>query len=142
MRCLAAAILSLSLGGCAAWLPSPDPQQAWIDLRPAPETRLQALAVDRERVEDSRYFQVPPGRRALAVRYHFVVAPADVGTAPGLPRDCLLSLEYAGFEAGQRYRLAAGHHGVRPWAKLYDDGGRLLAQAREQGCGAPAIALE
>lgn len=65
-------------------------------------------------LEDSRYFQVPPGRHALQMRLRFEVAPADTGGAQAPPRTCLLELNYAEFNAGQRYRLEAGHRGFRP----------------------------
>ena len=86
-------------------------------------------------LEDSRYFQVPPGRHALQMRLRFEVAPADTGGAQALPRTCLLELDYAEFNAGQRYRLEAGHRGFRPWAQLRDAQDRPLARAREGRCG-------
>ena len=101
MRLLLLSPLSLVLGGCALLPAWHDPAQAWIDLAPG----LQAVRVDERMLEDSRYFQVAPGRHALQMRLRFEVAPADTGGAQALPRTCLLELNYAEFNAGQRYRL-------------------------------------
>ncbi len=132
MRLLLLSPLSLVLGGCALLPAWHDPAQAWIDLAPG----LQAVRVDERMREDSRYFQVPPGRHALQMRLRFEVAPADTGGAQALPRTCLLSLDYAEFAAGQRYRLEAGNRGFRPWARLLDNRGQPLVRAREGRCGA------
>ena len=132
MRLLLLSPLSLVLGGCALLPAWHDPAQAWIDLAPG----LQAVRVDERMLEDSRYFQVPPGRHALQMRPRFEVAPADTGGAQALPRTCLLSLDYAEFAAGQRYRLEAGNRGFRPWARLLDNRGQPLVRAREGRCGA------
>lgn len=131
MRLLLLSPLSLVLGGCALLPAWHDSAQAWIDLAPG----LQAVRVDDRMLEDSRYFQVPPGRHALQMRLRFEVAPADTGGAQALPRTCLLELNYAEFNAGQRYRLEAGHRGFRPWAQLRDAQDRPLARAREGRCG-------
>ena len=131
MRLLLLSPLSLVLGGCALLPAWHDAAQAWIDLAPG----LQAVRVDERMLEDSRYFQVPPGRHALQMRLRFEVAPTDTGGAQALPRTCLLELDYAEFNAGQRYRLEAGHRGFRPWAQLRDAQDRPLARAREGRCG-------
>ncbi|WP_312956832.1 PA0061/PA0062 family lipoprotein [Stutzerimonas nitrititolerans] len=136
MRGFVLALFVSSLAGCSLWMPKPDPAQAWIELAPHQETDLQALAVDGRRLDDDRYFQVQPGSRTLDMRYRFQVDGADIGPDSGpLPRDCKLTLEYDRFTAGARYRLVAGGHGFRPWAKLYDQRHLLLARASEQGCG-------
>lgn len=131
MRRLLLSTLPLVLGGCTLLPAWHDPAQAWIDLTP----ELQAVRVDDRVLEDSRYFQLPPGRHALQMRLHFEVAPANTGGAQVLPRTCLLELDYAEFAAGRRYRLEAGHRGFRPWAQLRDERGRTLARAREGRCG-------
>ncbi|MGE4406913.1 hypothetical protein [Pseudomonas sp.] len=135
MRGFALVLLLSSLAGCSLWLPTPDPAQAWIELTPHGETRLQALAVDGRALDDDRYFQVMPGSRTLEMRYRFEVDGDDIGpgSAP-LPRDCKLTLAYDRFAAGSHYRLVAGGYGFRPWAKLYDQHQYLLARAEEQGC--------
>lgn len=133
MRQLPLHTLFLLLGGCALWLPRHDPAQAWVDL----PRGLQAVQVDGRALQDGRFFQVPPGRHQLQMRLRFEVpAGAIGGTSQALPRTCLLNLDYAEFAAGQRYRLAAGNRGFRPWAQLLDERGQPLARAREGRCGA------
>lgn len=135
MRHFVCAVILSSLGGCALWMPSPDPSQAWIDLQPREKTDLRAVKVDEKPLRDHRYFQVTPGTHELGMRYRFQVASSDVGGDQPLERNCRLSLEYSEFSAGARYRLVAGRHGFRPWAKLLDEHDRLLARAKEKGCG-------
>jgi len=140
MRILTLALALSTLGGCALWMPQPDPNQAWIELVPHDETELKAVAVDSKPLDDHRYFQVTPGSHQLGMRYRFEVGPANVGgDSEALERDCRLTLEYDGFDAGARYRLVAGGYGFRPWARLYDQHDQLLAKATERGCGGVAI---
>jgi hypothetical protein len=139
MRILILAVALSSVGGCAMWLPKPDPSQAWVELVPSGETELKAVAVDEKPLDDHRYFQVTPGSHQLGIRYRFEVGAADVGrNSETLERDCRLTLDYDSFNAGARYRLVAGGYGFRPWAKLYDRHNSLLAKASERGCGGVA----
>ncbi|UPQ82912.1 hypothetical protein M0M42_00395 [Pseudomonas knackmussii] len=139
MRILTLAVALSTLGGCALWMPQPDPNQAWIELAPRDETVLKAIAVDQQPLDDHRYFQVSPGSHQLGMQYRFEVGAADVGRgSEALERDCRLTLEYDGFDAGARYRLVAGGYGFRPWARLYDQQDQLLAKATERGCGGVA----
>ena len=139
MRILILALALSTLGGCALWMPSPDPSQAWVELVPSGETELKAVAVDEKPLDDHRYFQVTPGSHQLGMRYRFEVGAANVGgDSETLERDCRLTLDYDGFNAGGRYRLVAGGYGFRPWARLYDQHDRLLAKASERGCGGVA----
>ncbi|WP_252272267.1 hypothetical protein [Pseudomonas subflava] len=128
--------LPILLSGCSLWMPRHDPDQAWIDLHGREDGRLQAVQVDGQTLEDDRFFQVPPGRHELQVRLRFAVDASNVGSDQDLPRTCLLTLDYADFSAGQRYRLKAGSRGFRPWAQLLDERGESLARAREGRCGA------
>ncbi|WP_263143694.1 hypothetical protein [Pseudomonas sp. RIT-PI-AD] len=124
-----------ALGACSL-LPRPDPDQAWIELHDKAGNTLQATEVDERPLEDDRYFQVTPGEHALQVRLQFDVDPANVGPdSAGLSRTCLLTLDYDGFDAGRRYRLATGSFGFRPWAQLYDESGNAVARGREGRCG-------
>lgn len=128
--------LPVLLGGCSLLMPFHDPAQAWIELHERQDGRLEAVQVDGKTLDDGRYFQIPPGRHELQVRLRFEVAPANTGAQQSLPRTCLLTLDYADFAAGQRYRLKAGSRGFRPWAQLQDERGEDLARAREGRCGA------
>ncbi len=123
------------LGACSLF-PRHDPSQAWIDLDGPTDEVVQATRVDTRALDDERYFQVSPGEHALQVRLQFEVDPSNIGPdSAGLSRTCLLTLDYDGFDAGRRYRLDTGSAGFRPWAKLYDETGAPLAQAREGRCG-------
>lgn len=125
----------LALGGCSL-MPTPDPNQAWIDLHTNPASTLHAAEVDAKPLDDDRYFQVQPGNHELTARLQFAVDGHDVGPdAPALPRDCQVRLSYADFSAGERYRLVAGNIGFRPWVKLYDAQNQLLASGRQGRCG-------
>ncbi|WP_120997089.1 hypothetical protein JQR85_19065 [Stutzerimonas urumqiensis] len=136
MRLLLTLLPLVLLGGCSLWMPRHDPDQAWVTLAPEADTHLHALEVDDAALDDHRFFQVSPGSHTLGVLYRFQVAPENVGGAAGpLERECLLVVEFPEFKAGDRYRLEAGGHGFRPWAKLYDQHDFLLARGSEQGCG-------
>ncbi|HSC85435.1 MAG TPA: hypothetical protein VLC30_17620 [Pseudomonas sp.] len=136
MRRLMLSSLSTLFAGCSLLPPHHDPSQAWVELHSAEHEQLQAVQVDTKDLEDDRYFQVSPGQHQLQVRYQFQVEPGNIGPqSPALPRTCLLTLDFADFAAGQRYRLQAGSHGFRPWAQLYDAQGQRLVRAREGRCG-------
>lgn len=123
------------LSGCASFLPSPDPNQAWIDLAPGDNDSLHALQVDERDWADTRYFQVQPGNHELTVRYQFTVTPSNIGPVDEpLWRDCQLNLTYKDFTAGQRYQMQAGSIGFRPWIKLYDQQQKLIGQGEPAGC--------
>lgn len=137
MRPMLLFCLLLTLSGCAQLWLRHDPNMAWVDLQPGKGQQLGFAQVDGHDLGDADYVQLSPEHHQLQVRLHFEVAADNVGT-PGqvLPRTCLLHLEYAGFNAGQRYWLVAGSRGFRPWAKLRDAQGNTLAKAREGRCGA------
>lgn len=136
MRPILLLCLLLPLTGCAQLWLRHDPNMAWIDLQPGAGQELGFAQVDGHDLNDADYVQLSPEHHELQVRLHFEVAATNVGTSDQpLPRTCLLSLEYAGFAAGQRYRLETGSNGFRPWAKLRDQHGYTLAKAREGRCG-------
>lgn len=133
-------LLGLSLlGGCTSQaLPPADPRQAWVELASnLPSTGLRADRLDGQRLEDGRYFQVPPGAHELDVRVEF---ETNLGGGPppsGGPSQvtCYLRVRYDGFAAGQRYQLY-----VRPWLMkadgwLYDSQRNVLARAEVLRCG-------
>ncbi|WP_295485401.1 hypothetical protein [uncultured Pseudomonas sp.] len=129
------AIGTFGLLGACSTLPDPDPNQAWVDLAPGDDTSLHAVQVDERDWSDNRYFEVPPGRHELTVRYQFPVSPSNIGpVAEPLWRDCQLNLTFKDFNAGQRYRLQAGSIGLRPWVKLYDEQQKLMGQGEPAGC--------
>lgn len=136
MRTLLVVSATVLLSGCAGLLmPTPDPNQAWIDLAPSPDETLHALQVDDRDWADKRYFEVPPGSHELTVRYLFPVIPSNIGpVSEPLWRDCQLNVKYKDFAAGGRYQLEAGSIGFRPWAKLYDEQGNLVSKGLPAGC--------
>lgn len=135
MRPLLLAAGLLTLGGCSM-MPTPDPSQAWVDLRTSETNTFQAAKVDSSELDDDRFFQVAPGAHELHMRLQFAVAPTNIGPdSPGLERTCVLKLDYPEFAAGERYKLVAGSNGFRPWAKLYNQQHKLLARAQESRCG-------
>lgn len=136
MRAVVLLLVAGLFAGCARVWPRHDPSRAWIDLAAPKPTQMRASAVDQQEVSDPRFFHIEPGSHRLDLRYSFPVSPTNSGLQQGLQRDCRLALEYAEFRAGTRYRLVGGAVGFRPWARLYDEQGTLLASAREQGCSA------
>jgi hypothetical protein len=135
MRPLLLATGLLTLGGCTQ-MPTPDPSQAWVDLRTEEANTFQAAKVDTRDLDDDRFFQVSPGQHELHMRLQFAVEPTNIGPdSQGLERTCVLKLDYPEFAAGQRYKLEAGSIGFRPWAKLYNQQHTLLARAQESRCG-------
>ncbi|WP_437879835.1 hypothetical protein [Pseudomonas sp. LRF_L74] len=136
MRRLLLCSLPFALGGCSL-MPSHDPSQAWVDLSSKLEKdNLQALRVDAKPLEDDRFFQVSPGKHELQMRFQFAVDPSNIGPqSEAMPRTCLMTLDYAEFSAGERYRLEAGSYGFRPWVQLYDERGQRVAKAKEGRCG-------
>lgn len=136
MRRLLLCCLPFVLGGCTLLGPSHDPSQAWIDLYSDRGETVEAVGVDERSLDDDDYFQVSPGAHALQMRVRFEVAPGNVGIGDEpLPRTCLMTLDYADFAAGKRYRVRTGSRGFRPWAQLYGADGERLARAREGRCG-------
>jgi len=134
MRTLVIVSSLLLLSACST-LPDPDPQQAWIDLAPHEDTSLDAMQVDERDWADTRYFEVPPGKHELTVRYQFAVAPSNIGAVDApLQRDCQLNVSFKDFNAGERYRLQAGNTGFHPWIKLYDERQKLIGQGLPAGC--------
>jgi hypothetical protein len=137
MRILYLLCTVLVLGACASPLPSPDPSQAWVELRSHAGTMLMADRLDGQRLNDGRYFQVPAGAHELEARFQF-----DVNTGDGLdgisePRQvtCELRVRYDNFVAGQRYRLEARPFVMKAQAWLYDAQRNVLARAKVMRCG-------
>lgn len=127
-------VLPLLLVGCSGALPGADPRQAWVDLQATPG-QLSAQRLDEQRVEDGRYFQMPPGAHELRLRYQY---ESRLGTdAFGEPRwvTCELRVRYADFAAGQRYRVQARPLALKAQAWLYDSQGQVLARGEVLRCG-------
>lgn len=134
MRALLA--LSVLIAGCtSSSLPTPDPQQAWVELDALPGHHLSAQRLDDQRVSDGRYFQLTPGAHELRMRYQY---ESQLGTdAFGEPRyvTCELRMRYDAFAAGQRYRLHARPLALKAQARLYDGHNQVLARGEVLRCG-------
>lgn len=134
MRLTPIVFFALPLTACAAALPEPDPQQAWIELYSTPGNTLMAQKLDGEKVSDGRYFQVSPGSHELRARFQFDVE--NGGGTMGNPRQitCHLKVKYD-FVAGQRYRLEARPVAMSTQAWLYATPRKALKQVTVEKCG-------
>lgn len=132
-------VLAITLvTGCQTPMPVANPQMAWVDFStPFPNDRvLMAERLDKERLRDGRFFQVTPGSHELVVRFDY-----DVNGGGGISlmggttvRQCYLTVNYAHFQAGQRYVLEARSMALTPQARLYDAKGEVVAEVSEFYC--------
>ncbi|MCY1269558.1 hypothetical protein D9M70_180610 [compost metagenome] len=141
MRVLLFSLVALSLGACAGTaVPPADPQQAWVELATQqPSHTISANRLDGARLSDGRFFQVSPGAHELDVRFQYERAGSGggmdpMGGGPG-PVTCILRVKYAGFAAGQRYRLEARPLAAKAQAWLYDEQRKVLARGEVLRCG-------
>lgn len=126
----------LALGACASPLPEPSKDQAWVDFWASGSELLMAHKLDGRRVDDGRFFQVPPGAHELEVRYQFEVSHGAVGSLSE-PRQvtCYLQVRYDQFGPGKRYRLEARPQLLKAQGWLYDEQRNLVARAKVLRCG-------
>jgi hypothetical protein len=139
MRQLVLPIAALFLSACASTpLPAVDPQQAWVDFAtPTPGGKLvMAQRLDGKNLDDGRFFQMPPGKHELMVRFDFEVPTGGglSGLSQTMYRTCFMTLEYANFQAGQRYVLEGRSLSFTPNIRLYDAKRQLLAEERSVNC--------
>lgn len=139
MRQLLLPVAAVFLSACTSTPIAPvDPQQAWIDFATStPGAKvLMAQRLDGKNLNDGRFFQVPPGSHELMVRFDFEVPTGGSlnGFGQTADRTCFITLEYAHFEAGQRYRLEGRSLGYTPNIRLYNAARQLLAEERSVNC--------
>ncbi|HEY8330473.1 MAG TPA: hypothetical protein VIO83_04015 [Pseudomonas sp.] len=134
MRALPLLVVLALLGACAGPMPTPDPQQAWIELRSPPTELLMAERLDDVRLNDGRYFQVSPGAHRLLATYRFEVSVGPIMTLEPVQMLCYLRLDYDNFVAGQRYRLEARSWLFQTESWLSDASGKRLADGQEWHC--------
>ena len=128
MACLLSACVSTPL-------PKPDPSLAWVDLETQTGRLVMAERLDHQRMTDGRYFQVSPGRHELMVRFDYEVFIGGMSQFSNpQERLCYITLNYADFQPGQRYRLQARSLGFNAYARLYSAEGKVLAQERQVNC--------
>lgn len=139
MRQLLLPVAAVFFSACTSTpIPPVDPQQAWVDFAtPTPNAKLvMAQRLDGKNLNDGRFFQVPPGQHELMVRFDFEVPTGGSlnGFGQTTDRTCFITLEYAHFEAGQRYRLEGRSLGYTPNIRLYNAARQLLAEERSVNC--------
>ena len=126
----------LTLAACAGPLPTPAPDQAWVDLQASGIELLMSHKLDGKQTADGRYFQVSPGAHELEARYRFEITQGGVGSFAE-PREmtCYLRVRYDHFAAGQHYRLEARSQLFRARGWLYDANRQVVARAEVLHCG-------
>ncbi|NNJ18372.1 hypothetical protein CSV86_025935 [Pseudomonas putida CSV86] len=123
-----------TLGACATPLPPVDQNQAWVDFYTiTPGKLVMAERLDGKRLTDGRFFQVTPGKHELVVRFDYEIYAGGFNIDP-TERTCYLTVEYDGFQAGQRYRLEARAVAMQPNARLYNAERQVLAEQRMINC--------
>ena len=139
MRRLMLLLAASAVAGCQSPLPPVDPQMAWVDFStPFPNDRLlMAERLDKQRLNDGRFFQVMPGSHVLLVRFDFSVPGGNGGWGTmGGPSErlCYLTIRYDHFEAGQRYLLVGQSIAFVPGARLYNAKREIVAEDSESYC--------
>lgn len=136
MRTFLLLLTASLLSACASMpLPPHDPNMAWVDLETQTGKLIMAERLDNQRLNDGRYFQVTPGSHELMVRFDYEVFIGGMGMfSEPQERLCYLSVNYADFQPGQRYRLQARSLGFNAYARLYNAEGKVLAEERLVNC--------
>ncbi|MBH3309136.1 hypothetical protein I5P84_06680 [Pseudomonas mosselii] len=138
MRRLLLLLLITAIPGCHSPMPAANPEMAWVDLSlPFPNDRvLLAERLDKQRLEEGRFFQVTPGSHQLVVRFDYETSGAGGLSMMGgtTIRQCYLTLDYAHFQAGQRYLLEARSMALTPEARLYNAAREIVAEVSEFYC--------
>lgn len=116
------------LSACAGPMPKADPSEAWIGLEQPSSADLLAQRVDGRNVNDGRYFEVKPGAHRLDMT---LLSGAD-GNSTDL--NCMGSLDYNGFKAGEHYQVNASSEGLKANVSLVDSHGNQLAQSKNFKC--------
>jgi hypothetical protein len=137
MRQLLLLLVASFLAGCQTPLPPVDPQMAWVDFStPTPGGKvLMAERLDKQRLNDGRFFQVTPGSHELRVRFDFEVFGGGGSLMNGpVERLCYMYIRYDHFEAGQRYTLEGRSLAFTPSARLYNAKREIVAEDYDYDC--------
>lgn len=136
MRTSLLLLMACLLSACASTpLPPHDPNMAWVDLETQTGKLVMAERLDNQRLNDGRYFQVTPGSHELMVRFDYEVFIGGMGMfSEPQERLCYITVNYADFQPGQRYRLQARSLGFNAYARLYNADGKVLAEERLINC--------
>ena len=124
------------LSACASTpIPPANPSMAWVDLETQTGKLVMAERLDNQRLTDGRYFQVTPGSHELMVRFDYEVFIGGMSQFSNpQERLCYLTLDYADFQPGQRYRLQARSLGFNAYARLFNAEGKVVAEERLVNC--------
>lgn len=134
MRRLLPLLLASLLSACALPpLPERRPDMAWVDLFTRTGKLVMAESLDRERLNDGRYFQVTPGEHELIIRFDYEISYGLNWTDPQ-NRTCYLRVPYKDFKAGAHYRLEGRVLGIEPEARLYDSNDQIVATDNRESC--------
>ena len=136
MRTFLGLALTCVLSACASTpLPVHNPAMAWVDLETQTGKLVMAERLDNQRTADGRYFQVTPGSHELMVRFDYEVFIGGMSQFSNpQERLCYLTLNYADFHPGQRYRLQARSLGFNAYARLFNAEGKVVAEERLVNC--------
>jgi hypothetical protein len=137
MRQLLLLLVASLVAGCQTPLPPVDPQMAWVDFStPTPGGKvLMAERLDKQRLNDGRFFQVTPGSHELRVRFDFEVFGGGGSLMNGpVERLCYMYIRYDHFEAGQRYTLEGRSLALTPSARLYNAKREIVAEDYDYNC--------
>jgi hypothetical protein len=137
MRQLLLLLVASFVAGCQTPLPPVDPQMAWVDFStPTPGGKvLMAERLDKQRLNDGRFFQVTPGSHELRVRFDFEVFGGGGSLMNGpVERLCYMYIRYDHFEAGQRYTLEGRSLAFTPSARLYNAKREIVAEDYDYDC--------
>ena len=137
MRQLLLLLVASLVAGCQTPLPPVDPQMAWVDFStPTPGGKvLMAERLDKQRLNDGRFFQVTPGSHELRVRFDFEVFGGGGALMTGpVERLCYMYIRYDHFEAGQRYTLEGRSLAFTPSARLYNAKREIVAEDYDYNC--------
>jgi hypothetical protein len=137
MRQLLLLLVASLVAGCQTPLSPVDPQMAWVDFStPTPGGKvLMAERLDKQRLNDGRFFQVTPGSHELRVRFDFEVFGGGGSLMNGpVERLCYMYIRYDHFEAGQRYTLEGRSLAFTPSARLYNAKREIVAEDYDYNC--------
>ncbi|RWU17202.1 hypothetical protein DM813_27980 [Pseudomonas alkylphenolica] len=140
MRRMKLLLAACVVAGCQAPMPAANPQMAWVDLSlPFPNDRLLlAERLDKQRLRDGRFFQVPPGSHELVVRFDYETGGGGGGgngeMGGSTERVCYLTLRYDHFQAGQRYVLEGRSIALTPEVRLYNAKREIVAELGDFYC--------
>ncbi|SEB32868.1 hypothetical protein FIV41_33935 [Pseudomonas marginalis] len=118
----------LLLSACASPIPKADPSEAWIGLKEEAPNSLMAERVDGRRIDDGRFFEVPPGNHRLDVTL-FEQEPGDDNN-----QECQAHIDYKHFNAGEHYTLLESSLGTALRATLQDGHGKEVAATQDFDC--------